>query len=402
MKAQLYDALEECLHMMEKGASLDECLAAYSGIAGDLRPALEAAYYSQQKIDTSIPWEAMNRSRTKILGLAAQLRQARPQRHFWLGFPRLAVSLVILAVLLLTTSGSLFVASAKSLPGDKLYPVKRAVADLRINLTTSTEHKSKVETQYRSQRISEVQQLLDLQLVRKITFEGIVEKITDDQWIVSGIPVSVNKDTIYIGSITVGMLIEVEGSTEKNGYISGDELHLREYQMAGIVEKIARQEWVIAGIPVRITSNTQIGFGIGEGDVVLMLVSSEGDQALYAKAILNLGAPTETVSPAQIMTPIPTTEDKAGNEDDSGSGNGDDKGGSDGNENSNHETITASDDGNEESTPEPEEAEEDSSDSGDDEELTEPEETEDAEEAEDADETEEADETDAPEETEEP
>lgn len=302
MSVHLYDAVEVCMKLMEKGASIDECLEGYPTLTEKLRPILEAVCEAKGLSEAEVPLEAMNRSRTRLLGKAAQMRKQNQVKRAWMGIPRLVFSLLILVVLLITTSGGLFAASAESLPGDTLYPVKRAVADLRVNLATGTEHKSEIETKYRLQRINEVNQLLDLQLVRKISFEGLVEKVAADYWIVSGFRVQVNSETVYIGSMSVGTLVEVEGTTELEGYVLADEIHLREYQMTGLVEKMERKEWTISGVAVKINTETQLGLGIVEGDVVLALISSDDENTLTAKAILNLGEPTATSTAQPTIT----------------------------------------------------------------------------------------------------
>ena len=81
MSEKLYDALEVCLRLMDEGASLDECLARYPLLSEELRPTLEAAYAAQCLTETVVPLEAMNRSRTRLLGKAAQLRKEKAPRR---------------------------------------------------------------------------------------------------------------------------------------------------------------------------------------------------------------------------------------------------------------------------------------------------------------------------------
>lgn len=302
MKENLYDALEICLGMMDEGASLEQCLERFPNLADELGSILMAASAAKSLADPAIQVEAMNRSRTSMLGKAKQMQQEQRPRQHWMGASKLAFSMVILAALFVLTSGSLFVASAKSLPGDTLYPVKWAVAYFQVKMADGAEKRSVAENQFRMQRIVEVQQLLDRQLVRKITFDGIVEKVSPEQWQVSGIRVRVSDNTVIIGMISEGMLIEVEGLTEKQGYVSAHKIFLREFQVTGVVEKIAAEKWIISGMPVKITSETQLSLGINERDVVLVLIKiDDDDRSWVAKAILNLGESTQSLIPVEIL-----------------------------------------------------------------------------------------------------
>lgn len=392
MSEQLYDALEACLEAVDKGATLEKCLEMYPGLADELRPTLSAAYAARSLTEMGVPVEAMNRSRTRLLGKAALMRNEKQPMRAWMGLPRLAVSLMLVIVLLAVSSGSLFAASAKSLPGDKLYPVKRAVENLRVQFAPSGVQKYEAETEYQQQRIGEIKELLTTGVKHSISYEGVVEKMAEASWIVSGIEVRLTADTVIIGQISVGMLVEVEGSTELDGYVSALEIHLREYQFSGVVDSIGRSEWVISGMRLKIIPETQIGPDIGVGEAVLVLARSDNDAEWRAMAILDLGTPTETAMPTQpaTNTVLPGTTDKdLGTEtpeigDDSGSGDDkstpepeatDDSNSGGGEETPEPEkTDEGSGPGDGESTPEPEETD-DSSGSGSGESTVEPEET---------------------------
>ena len=272
-----------------------------------------------------------------------------------------------------------------------------------MNLAPGAEQKSDVESEFRLQRIDEVRQLLDMELRRNISFEGVVEQISAERWLVSGIQVQVSSDTQMIGEITLGTLVEVEGSTEVEGYVTALEIHLREFQISGLVEAIGQQEWMISGVRINITSETQISPGVAEGEVVLVLVRSFDDQTWTAMAILDLGAPTATptIQPTLTDTPMPeatATEDDGetedvGDDDSSASDSGDDD----------TETQELEDDqeddsefGNDESTPEADKSDDDSSASGDEESENNEDESDDSSGSEDEESTPEPEETDEP------
>ena len=55
MNPRLPDALENCLQRMEQGETLDSVLVQYSGMAGELRPLLEAAVQARSISQESLP-----------------------------------------------------------------------------------------------------------------------------------------------------------------------------------------------------------------------------------------------------------------------------------------------------------------------------------------------------------
>lgn len=299
MNQRLYEALEACLQAMDEGMELEKCLENYPKLTSELRPMLEAAYAARSLADVEVPVEAMNRSRTRLLAKAAMLRGEKHTRRVWMGVPRLAFSLLLAVVLLVMTSSGLLAVSAESLPGDRLYPVKRAVENLRVQFAPSRVQKYEAEWQYRERRIGEVTELLTMGESRNISFEGVVEEINDLEWFVSGIDVRLTEGTVLIGPIDKDMLVEVEGMTQPDGYVVAREIHLREYQFSGIVESKTLNEWVISDIPLKIVPETQIGPNIGVGSGVLVLVRSDNDAEWKAIAILSLGMPTATATPSE-------------------------------------------------------------------------------------------------------
>ena len=79
--------------------------------------------------------------------------------------------------------------------------------------------------------------------------------------------------------------MEIEGITNSQGSVTANEIHLRKYQLIGLVQEIRTDQWQISGMKLSITSRTQIDNGIRIGDYVTILVRSE-DTGLFALAIL--------------------------------------------------------------------------------------------------------------------
>jgi hypothetical protein len=141
-----------------------------------------------------------------------------------------------------------------------------------------------------------------------IQFFGIVEQQWTDQWIVGGIDVRLLPETILLGDIQNGMMVEVEGSTQSEGWVQASEIHLQNFSFSGTVDLISESIWTISGQEVQITAATLIDSEIQIGDFVTIEVSSDDFGKLTARSI-NLDAsedPDQQIS----STPIPSGDIK--------------------------------------------------------------------------------------------
>jgi len=330
MNRDLFDALEEGIKLMEAGIPLEDCLKKYPEIAPELRELLKTAAVMKDLRVENIPVEQMYQNRKKLLAHAESLRLGNypvvgssafewlrnPIKYFMHSLKQLspvAGRLVLalgLAGLFIFLSGGLLITSAKSLPGDSLYPVKIAVEDIKVYLAPSGEVRHEYEDGYQQQRVDEVVKLIGLMREQQISFEGIIISMDASQWNVSGIPVNIQSDSTTISgvdkidAIEPGMRIEVEGKTSSQGSVLADEIHLREYQYNGIVEKISQDAWQVSGTPLLITSSTQIDHGVKVGDEVTVLIRSE-DNGQFALDILRELHPQATptiIKPIEIIS----------------------------------------------------------------------------------------------------
>src|SRR5574338_1264666 len=123
MNNRVRDALEYCLRAIQDGARVEAVLARYPEMAAELRPLLEAARQARVLKGPGPSEAVINRTRLRLMQQAKQMQPA-PRRTPVLPFvQRLAFSLTLAMVLLLSGTG-LVNASSMTLPGDNLYPVK--------------------------------------------------------------------------------------------------------------------------------------------------------------------------------------------------------------------------------------------------------------------------------------
>lgn len=240
MKPDFELILEECLAQIRSGKALDECLSQHPDEAEQLRPLLEAAVHV-----SSIPVPRARPAAVKA-GLEKLLTNASTQvsnpstrpghspeswlhalsafllgrnRAGWIGSSwgvvfRFSVALV----LVLLATGSLTIGvSASSLPGDKLYPVKRTWESIRLALTISQENKLQLQDQFAAERRGEVKQLIQLGRAGTVEFQAPLEEMNAEQWLVDGFQVLVNSDTKVVGTPEPGLAVTIRARLESNG-----------------------------------------------------------------------------------------------------------------------------------------------------------------------------------------
>ena len=233
-----------------------------------------------------------------------QLRQ-EPQSHWWIfrRVPRFVYTLVLTLIFLISFSG-LSIASAQALPGDQFYPFKRGAENIRLSLSVSPESHRAVEDLYQTRRIREVERLLASARTSFVAFYGKLNSQEASRWNIGGIDVRLTSDTIVIGDIPLGAVVEVEGMTLAEGWVQASEIHLQTFGFVGYVENISPDLWQIGGRTVQITQDSRIGSGIRVGDWVIASVRSDDFGNLFAQLIDTSNLATPTVTPTH--TPSPT------------------------------------------------------------------------------------------------
>ncbi len=147
------DALNNCLDMVGAGSSLEDCLSHYPGQRPELEPLLRTALALRQA--SVIPLRPAFRAegRARVVGAMAALRSrsVRPPGIGWTW--RYAIASLVIVFLL---GAQVVSASAQSLPGETLYPVKRTVEQVRITLTFSPTAKAQLVSQFADERMNEL------------------------------------------------------------------------------------------------------------------------------------------------------------------------------------------------------------------------------------------------------
>jgi hypothetical protein len=156
---RLSAALEAALSAIGRGEDVDFWLSRHPDPR--LRAMLEAADAARALPVGDVSTPTLQRTRTRILAHAALLRAERPQPRGAGWLARNAIAVVAIGSVLFFSAGGLVAASAGTIPGDNLYPLKRAVEGLSLSLVP---HRLRLDlaSSYQQRRMEEFHTLISL------------------------------------------------------------------------------------------------------------------------------------------------------------------------------------------------------------------------------------------------
>ena len=322
---------QECLQLIHSGASLEDVLAQYPQEAEELRPLLVTALLAQKAAQQlQPPAPAQSRSLGRFLSEAQQARQ-NPRRKPWFSAMRLVYSLAILLVVLFIATGSAVAVSAHALPGQPLYSVKLATENTRLMLATNPRQRLDLEQSFDQERAVEVEQLIRLSRSVSATLTGTVSKINAQEWVVSGIHVLLPAGANIAPDIEDGYQVVVSGLILPDGSIRATEIQPKSFQFSGILNEISAGQWIVDGIRVYISTNTNIqglpevgsrvwvsGILRSDGGIQSVQLTTSGLPPIASQESTSTLLPTQSVSTesgeniqggdSEGHTPVPTIQ----------------------------------------------------------------------------------------------
>ena len=275
MAARVEQAFEQCWSALLEGETLDSCLSRFPDLGAELHPLLEAALDAHDLWDIPVPEERAFRSRRRMALKASELRPrkvSKPQA-FALSRP-LLVGFAMIVIVFFAGSG-LVVASAASLPGESLYPVKLAVERVQISLALNTASQLSLASSFEQRRIDEVRRLLALGRAAKVQFDGRLDSVSADLLTVEGVPVTVSPATSLSPDLRPGDHVTVAGDTNPAGWVLAASVRLTGQQFIGVVDSMGPAAWRISGRTVRVAPDTIIDDGIRLSDQVSVQLKTE-------------------------------------------------------------------------------------------------------------------------------
>jgi hypothetical protein len=231
----LFTILDECVSRLRQGDPPEACLADYPTHAGELAPdlALTAELFHLSLLEPSADAVALGHQkmmaaldvrekRSRLADLSAFMdRYISPLRRRQHGAATTLLRTAVIAIVLLVVSGSFAItASADSLPGDILYPVKLSWENTRLALTIDESSRQSLQIEFERRRRAEVQAVMDLRKPVIVEFKGVLESSTAEVWMVDGLDVYITDDTKMDGAINVGQKIIVRARVRDDGSLN--------------------------------------------------------------------------------------------------------------------------------------------------------------------------------------
>lgn len=303
---QLLDAFDDCLTRLRAGESLEACLQSYPGFAGELRPMIEAAQGAMAA--SHVPHTAQMRSRAKFLTAAGQLRSPRPSPlvNLLRRFASTAVA-VLAAAILVTTS--LYYASASALPGNSLYPAKRAFEDIRVQLASDPAARFDLEQEFIERREAELEAVLKNKEAATVMFGGPLVSNTGARWQVGKHDVLIDAHTDIIGDPRLGFYVEVTANSQA-GTLTALKVNVEEVEITGQLVGSGDQ-WMIQAVTFVIVPETVVTGDLQRGAMATARIRTlhSGDRVATYVTILapTVQPPAHTPTSTHTQTPTPTS-----------------------------------------------------------------------------------------------
>jgi hypothetical protein len=259
-RPDLNELLEEGLTQLRNGAGLNDVLARHPEQADQLRPLLETAWLALT-LGKEAPdlMTAQNRSRARFLGAAYVRRQpARATRFKKLAHVRMANIVALIAVVLFASLIGTGLSSVSAVPGQALYPVKRAVEQAQMALTTRQSSRLELEEAFDQRRVLEAEKLLHAGLTHKVTFAGFLWEDPLHGWFVEQVLLIMTPDQEALARNLNGSYVEITGVVHGEEGVEVSNLKLRQFLFDGVIQSMTAEEWVVSGVPMQIQTSTQV------------------------------------------------------------------------------------------------------------------------------------------------
>jgi len=129
------------------------------------------------------------------------------------------ITIATIVAVILISVGGVVTASAHSLPGDTLYPVKSLIENIQLTLVFDPEARTEIEQKIENKRIQDIEEVLSNGEEVSVSFTGEISNIENGKIIVSNLSVLVDNKTIIESEFQVGDKVIIMGKTLGNGMI---------------------------------------------------------------------------------------------------------------------------------------------------------------------------------------
>lgn len=205
MNSQFEARAITALEALEKGETVETILRRYPEDAAALRPLLETAR-DLYALPLAYAVSAKQAARNEMLNEAKRLRSQPAARAVLVpAMRRLSLAVATLALLLLVAVGLLAEPATEAVPGDPLYPLKRAGEEVRLRLAADP---VALEARYRQERRRELLTLLAEGREAEIDCFGTIRSVAEDRWQLDDLTLFIVADSVISGVPAPGAPVE--------------------------------------------------------------------------------------------------------------------------------------------------------------------------------------------------
>lgn len=147
---------------------------------------------------------------------------------------------------------------------------------------------------------------------KPVEFKGVVESISEAAWVVAGRTVLITEETVIEGTPRVGVVARVHALQQSDGTLLATRIVIEEriVEFEGPIQEIGADAWVIAGHRVAVDANTAIEGMPQVGALAEVRAIERVDGSLLATRI-EIREPEPTATPEPTETPTETPEPTA-------------------------------------------------------------------------------------------
>lgn len=341
----LHDALNDCIDRLASGMTVEDCLRLYPQYAAELRLMLETGLLARRvQYHPLEVMQAQDRARARVVAAMTGHQPVQQRRTGFGGFLRAAAVLALILLGMLGVSR----AADSSLPGDPLYPLKRLTENARLQLGGA----DVLRQQFASRRVDEIRTLLAQGREAEVEFEGDIEAIGTDGWLISGLLLTVPEGTPGAADAQPDDRVAVRARTTDTRLLVATSVTLLQDRTPALTATPTSSPTPTATAtmtptvtlsqtptpsPTLTPTSTQTATPLPDADRDGIADLRDACPTIFGAAV-NAGCPVPTVTfvpplptatlPAQ---PPPTSDDHGGDDDrdNSGPGSGDDSGSND-------------------------------------------------------------------------
>jgi len=305
--------LDECLTAIQRGESVEACLARYPRQAARLKPLLTLAERVRRTPAAQPrPWAqstAWNAIRLRAADLRAGRRRAGAPFHMSFGWLKPVAVAVALFLAVGAMGGATAYASQDALPNDTLYPVKLFGEDVHVWLTFDETRKAEILLDQSDQRMDEINTLVShgemipgnvlsaledrhsraisiledrpeetLLWSRALRQAGEQERILLNLWD----NVEPDARVEYTAAVAEVHNTQLQGTEAAVAAIDPQDLAGGVRTISGTVESTENGEWIVGGVAIRVDSRTIGMQGITPGSTATFKAGRGLGGHLYA------------------------------------------------------------------------------------------------------------------------